>query len=159
MPAAPRPHERRTRSSKRALYTIGYEGKTVDRLVASLVADAIAVLVDVRQLPLSRKKGFSKNSLKKELAAAGIDYVHFRELGSPRDARRRLHDDGDYEAFFRAYAQHLEAHADALNKLSGLFSRAPVCLMCYEAEAEKCHRSVLAARLERATEAVVVVHR
>ena len=62
---------------------IGYEGLSVDQLVARLQADGIEVLVDVRMTPLSRKPGFSKRALSEALSAAGIRYVHDRRLGNP----------------------------------------------------------------------------
>ncbi|MDR1430587.1 MAG: DUF488 domain-containing protein, partial [Propionibacteriaceae bacterium] len=44
-------------------------------------------LVDVRQTPISRKRGLSKTALGAALSEAGIDYIHLRELGNPRDNR------------------------------------------------------------------------
>ena len=43
----------------------------------------IEQLVDVREIPLSRKNGFAKNALKKALDNNGIIYKHLPELGSP----------------------------------------------------------------------------
>jgi len=143
----------------RTLVTIGYEGRTIDAFVAELREAGIDVLVDVRELPLSRKPGFSKRRLSEELASAGIDYVHMRTLGSPRAVRRRLHDDGDYPAFFAAYADHLDGQDTAIRQLLALVETARVCLMCYEADPSRCHRSVLATRLEDASRPLVeVVH-
>jgi uncharacterized protein (DUF488 family) len=62
------------------VFTIGYEGTTVSTFVAKLQAARIKVLADVRAL--SRKKGFSKNSLRAFLQEQGIRYLHFGELGS-----------------------------------------------------------------------------
>ena len=42
------------------LYTFGYEGFDIDRFIARLKDVGIKTIVDVRQLPLSRKRGFSK---------------------------------------------------------------------------------------------------
>jgi len=66
------------------LYTIGYEGKAVQGFVEDLVRNGIEVLVDVRELPVSRKPGFSKSKLREQVASSGIDYLHLRSLGSPR---------------------------------------------------------------------------
>ncbi len=144
----------------RTLVTIGYEGRTIDGFVAELRDAGIDVLVDVRELPLSRKPGFSKRRLSEELASAGIEYVHVRTLGSPRPVRRRLHEDGDYDAFFEAYADHLDGQQAAMRQLVALVETARVCLMCYEGEADRCHRSLLATRVEDASPpALEVVHR
>ena len=143
----------------RTLVTIGYEGRTLDAFVAELREAGIDVLVDVRELPLSRKPGFSKTPLRAALAAAGIDYLHLHPLGSPRAARRKLHDDGDYPAFFAAYADHLDGQDTAIRQVLALVETARVCVMCFEADAARCHRSVLASRLEGASEPdVEIVH-
>lgn len=127
------------------LLTIGYEGLASSRFVGFLEENDVRLLVDVRELPLSRKKGFSKSSLSETLADAGIKYVHIRELGSPRPIRRRLKEDGDYASFFSDYHKHLQQQAEALDQLSRLveeYNR--VCLMCFERSPEQCHRSRLA---------------
>ncbi|MBU4403961.1 MAG: DUF488 domain-containing protein, partial [Actinobacteria bacterium] len=50
------------------IYTIGYEGLSQKVFLAWLNRYDINVIADVRHLPLSRKKGFSKNSLNELLA-------------------------------------------------------------------------------------------
>ena len=69
------------------VYTIGYEGTDIDRFVATLKAVGVRRLADVRALPLSRKKGFSKNKLAERLQTEGIDYLPFRQLGDPKPGR------------------------------------------------------------------------
>ena len=70
-----------------------------------------------------------------------------------------MHDDGDYPAYFAAYAAHLDGQDTAIRQVLALIETARVCLMCYEAEAARCHRSVLASRLEGASRSLVeVVH-
>jgi uncharacterized protein (DUF488 family) len=144
----------------RFLLTIGYEGRTIKEFVGELLDGAVQTLIDVRELPLSRKRGFSKRALASALDAAGIEYVHLRALGSPRDVRRKLYADGDYDAFFAAYNHHLADQDDAIHDALGLLERGSVCLMCYEASHEKCHRSLLATSLRgRSERRVEVVHR
>jgi uncharacterized protein (DUF488 family) len=146
-------------SGEGRLFTVGYEGKDVEGLLALLHDESVRVLVDVRELPLSRKRGFSKTRLRQELEEAGIDYVHCRALGSPRPMRRQLRETGDYAAFFRAYNRHLDKQREALAEVRTLLRESSVCLMCYEAEASRCHRSAVAARLAQAPEAADVIHR
>ncbi|WP_252446038.1 DUF488 domain-containing protein [Pseudonocardia humida] len=73
-----------------ALLTVGYEGRSVDDVVAGLVAQEVSLLIDVRLTPLSRKRGLSKRGLTEHLAAAGIEYLHLRALGNPVDNRDGL---------------------------------------------------------------------
>jgi hypothetical protein len=44
-------------------------------------------LIDVRDVPLSRKPGFSKSALQANLEAHGIAYVHLKGLGDPKPGR------------------------------------------------------------------------
>lgn len=86
------------------IHTIGYEGKSIEEFVDILVENDVQIVVDVRELPLSRKAGFSKRGLAAALEERGIGYVHMRELGTPRAMRQQLREDGDYGAFFEEYA-------------------------------------------------------
>src|SRR5665648_290504 len=72
------------------LFTIGYEGRTADELPGSVAASGITTVVDVRDLPLSRKRGFSKTALASLLAGSGVGYVHERRLGNPTPLRRAV---------------------------------------------------------------------
>ncbi len=92
------------------IYTIGYEGTDIDRFVRTLQIIGVQVLADVRALPLSRKKGFSKNALKDRLTEAGIEYHSYQALGDPkpgRDAARA----GRFDEFRKIYTAHIETEA------------------------------------------------
>src|SRR3954453_21108705 len=69
------------------LTTIGYEAAELDDFVATLLAAGITRLIDVRELPISRRRGFAKRALSEALADAGIVYVHLRGLGDPKEGR------------------------------------------------------------------------
>lgn len=132
-----------------ALFTIGYEGATVDGLVAALQTAGVRTLVDVRAVPLSRKPGFSKKALAARLAEAGIGYRHMQRLGTPPDGRAAARK-GDHGGLERIYLAHLEA-SDAqaqLAELAALARAEPVALLCFERCPEDCHRSLLADRAE-----------
>jgi len=127
------------------LYTIGYEGASVDDLVNTMKAMGVEVLADVRELPLSRKKGLSKNGLAEKLRGAGIDYNHFRDLGDPKAGRTAARQ-GNYEEFERIFTAHL-ASDRAQNALDDLLEVAKcrlTCMMCFERCATVCHRSYIA---------------
>lgn len=132
-------------SKTRTLLTIGYEGLDLPSFLKFLTCNKVRILVDVRELAFSRKKGFSKTALSEALEKTGIKYVHLSKLGSPRDVRHKLHDEEDYDTFFRAYREHLEKQDDAIGDLLNLIEEGlRTCLMCFEKEHEKCHRSLLA---------------
>jgi len=57
------------------LFTVGYEGLTLEAFIQRLQSSSIQTLVDVRELPLSRKRGFSKRALAESLASHGIMHI------------------------------------------------------------------------------------
>jgi uncharacterized protein (DUF488 family) len=60
-----------------AIKTIGHSNHPIERFVDLLKAGGVALLVDVRSMPYSRRyPQFGKERLAKSLAAAGIGYVH-----------------------------------------------------------------------------------
>ena len=107
-------------SCVRPLFTIGYEGRALEDFLDALIAQGVETLVDVRELPISRKKGFSKSALTSAVEARGISYVHIPQLGSPRRLRHRLKEDWDSDSFFREYSEYLATQQEAILMLSGL---------------------------------------
>lgn len=127
----------------RRVFTIGYEGASLPDFIATLDLAGIDVLLDVREIPISRRRGFSKSSLAEALGAAGVAYRHERRLGSPGTLRHRLHADGNYATFFRDFRRYLKTQDALLIELAENLS-GNVALMCYERAPETCHRSVVA---------------
>lgn len=127
------------------LFTIGYEGRVVDSFVEDLGNAGVEVLVDVRELAQSRKRGFSKTALSALLDEAGIKYRHFKSLGSPRVSRQKLRAGGDFGVFVSEYADHLEINAEDVCALLEIISSGKrVALMCFERDHTQCHRNYLA---------------
>jgi uncharacterized protein (DUF488 family) len=126
------------------LFTIGYEQATQGGVVDALLGAGVEVLADIRYLPLSRRPGFSKNSLKAAVEEAGVAYRHFRDLGTPAEGRTAARR-GDHAELARIYAGQLEL-PEALKQMAELRALAEqqcVCLLCYERRAAECHRSLL----------------
>ena len=126
------------------LFTIGYEQATQAAVVSALREAGVEVLADVRYLPLSRRPGFSKNSLRAAVEEAGIEYRHLRDLGTPAEGRAAARR-GDHATLSRVYAGQLEL-PEALKQMAELRALAEakrVCLLCYERDASECHRSLL----------------
>lgn len=121
------------------LYTIGYEGADLTDFLATLQRTKTHVLLDVRELPMSRRRGFSKTALKEALASVGIDYRHEKQLGSPKAMRHQLREDWDYQRFFRDYNHHLSQQTALLEQLTQEI-KGNVALMCYEKDHTTCHR-------------------
>jgi uncharacterized protein (DUF488 family) len=123
---------------------IGYQGLGADELIERLRAAGIAVVLDVRELPWSRRAEFSKRALAEGLARAGIDYVHVRAAGNPRENRKSGGTSAEILARYRA---HLAGTPGVLDALLDAAAGRPAALLCYEADAAACHRSVLLAAL------------
>ena len=130
--------------AKAVTFTIGYAGRTLGEFVAALVEAEVDRVIDVRELPLSRRKGFSKTLLSQALARRGIEYVHLRAAGNPyRDKKQ------DVEHCLALYAGHLDDHPAVLTEVNAAATGRRAALLCVEAEACHCHRSVIADRLRR----------
>ena len=136
---------------RRKLFTIGYIGLTMDGFIGGLVANGIECLIDTRDIPISRKRGFSKSALAAELKVAGIAYRHFRLLGSPRRDRQELRMTGDYDRFFTEVDRHL-ATSEAKRAISEAIEVArsmSSCLMCCCPDWQYCHRRSLVEAIDR----------
>lgn len=141
------------------LYTIGYQGISQQVLLAILLDHEIQALLDIRELPQSRKPGLSKTALARAAASCGIRYDHVRALGTPRDIRYRRKIDHDQEAFAAAYLAHLAMQDEAVQAVAQRALHERCCLLCYEADARECHRWFVAERAAEITHgALTIVH-
>lgn len=129
------------------LFTIGYEGISIDSFVDSLQANNVRCVLDVRALPLSRKPGFSKTKLAERLRGVRIDYVHLRELGTPKDIRDRLKSTRDYATFFDKMEEYLAGKKDAIRQAYDYVVKTRCCLLCFERLADQCHRKLVAEKI------------
>ncbi|MCC7281534.1 MAG: DUF488 domain-containing protein [Acetobacteraceae bacterium] len=139
------------------LATIGYERDTLEGVIGRLGAANVEVLIDVRAIASSRRAGFSKTLLAASLAGAGIEYIHLRDLGTPkpgRDAARA----GRIDEMRRIFSAHMAEPAAmaALARTEALVREKRACLLCFEADHARCHRAVLAGMLARSLRCEVV---
>ena len=130
--------------------TIGYEGAPQDAVFAALKQADVDVLVDVRAVTSSRRPGFSKSHLASGLPEQGIDYLHLRGLGTPKEGRLAARS-GDLAALERIFGKHMktpEARHDYEALLGLLREGKKICLMCYEHDPAECHRTIIAERVQ-----------
>lgn len=127
----------------RRIFTIGYEGADLADFIKTLKQQKINTLLDVREIPISRRRGFSKTALREALEQANIGYRHEKLLGSPKLIRHRLREDKNYKRFFKDFARHLDKQADLLNLLTQEL-KGSIALMCYEKDYQICHRTAVA---------------
>jgi uncharacterized protein (DUF488 family) len=133
------------------IFTIGYEGITIDSFLYKLIKHNIKAVVDVRHNPHSMKYGFSKKSFKKFIENAGMKYIHIRELGIPSSMRKGLGTDISHDSLFQKYETELLPHnIDAQTQLLELIKEYPrIALVCFEADHHFCHRNTLVEHLQK----------
>jgi uncharacterized protein (DUF488 family) len=120
---------------------------TCDEWIELLRVHQIELVVDVRELPQSRKRGFSKRGLESTLQEAGIEYVHVKELGNPKKWRQDLDAGLDFSLFAKRFEGLLDQKIEAIEELHLTIDGKRACLMCYEEDPLACHRSLVATRL------------
>ena len=128
------------------LFTIGYEGSSLEGYLNRLVQNNINLLIDVRRNPLSMKFGFSKSLLKRYCESLDIAYLHIPEVGIVSDQRQGLHTQADYDALFKIYCKdNLPKTKEEQQQILGLLMKYKrVALTCFEANICQCHRKHLA---------------
>ncbi len=138
-------------SYEQCIFTIGYEGLTIDAYINKLITHSVTLVVDVRRNPLSKKYGFSKTLFKSYLDKARISYEHIPELGIASSQRHNLDTQEDYNRLFERYAETALPLCDAelarISRMLNTYRR--VALTCFEAEAASCHRHKITERMSQ----------
>jgi uncharacterized protein (DUF488 family) len=141
-----------------AVYTAGYEGKSVDAFLNRLVQAGIAHVIDVRRNPIARRYGFHRSTLERLCNHLGMKYSHVPELGIPSNQRQQLSTDSDYQTLFQHYERTtLKTEIPAIQTVSHWVRQTPSVLVCMEANPASCHRSRLAGPVSRST-GLPIVH-
>lgn len=145
--------------SRPSIYSLGYQLRSIDAFIDLLTDAGVGVVVDVRETPWSRKRGFSKKALTEALSEAGILYEHVRYAGNPKELRRTAE---SHEDCLFSYAGYLTERPEVVDNLTALIDDHLMegrssCLICYERHPNDCHRSILLERIKQIKE-VEVVH-
>ncbi|MBF0311192.1 MAG: DUF488 domain-containing protein [Magnetococcales bacterium] len=130
------------------LCTIGYEGAELNDFLNTLETKGVECLIDIREVPLSRRKGFSKKVLAAVLSDRNIQYIHLPALGDPKEGREAARQ-GRMDTFRQIFSGHMTTPSaiKGLEEVSALAMNAKSCLLCYERDPEMCHRSIVARSL------------
>lgn len=125
------------------VHSIGYQGRSLGELVEELQRRGVRAVFDVRQTPMSRKPGFSRGPLSAALGEAGMEYVHERDLGNPKENRAAfVRGDSEARAWLRTRLLSPPARA-ALQRLLDRARAEPVAVLCFEQAPEQCHRRLV----------------
>lgn len=120
---------------------LGYQGKSLNEFCNALAANCVKVLVDVRLNAWSQRPEFRKSSLKSALAEHGIEYIHYKEAGNPY--RPKNGETLGFDECARKYAQYIADNPKVIDTLESIITQNLSALLCYEAERNECHRSIL----------------
>jgi len=135
-------------------FTIGYQGRGQAEML-SLIQDThdVNILVDVRASARSIQSDFRGEALGRSCNSRGMKYCHEPALGVPFQVRELIMASPNLESLRPEYLKIMDANGEDLERLAGLIQsdQNRACLMCFERDPEKCHRSVLAERLVKLT--------
>ena len=126
------------------LSTIGYQSAKIEEFFQVLVQNKVRTIIDIREYPISRKKGFSKTALARQSEAHKIQYIHIGALGCPRDIRHDYRKDQDWVRYSQRFLAYLKTQSKEVDQLAALIQCSSSCLLCFEADPEHCHRLYVA---------------
>lgn len=140
----------RPQKVSRAVYTAGYEGKSVDAFFNELLRRGIEVVIDVRANPVSRKYGFSRKHFSDIARKLGLEYRHVPSLGIPSNARANLNGYASYQRLLKRYENKMLPRLNReIGEVARLMRERPAVLVCVEKDVRCCHRSRLADAVSR----------
>jgi len=128
------------------LYTIGYEGISLETYINKLILNDVKVLCDVRKNSFSMKYGFSKSQLKNACEGVGIKFHHIPEVGIQSEKRKELSCQADYNLLFEDYKESvLSTETEKQEEILELLKNEQrIALTCFEKNIHQCHRKHLA---------------
>lgn len=129
-----------------SIFTIGYEGKSIDFYLNQLIENNIHLVIDVRKNPISMKYGFSKKFFSRTLPELDIEYIHMPHLGIEKEKRKHLSSISDYKNLFTEYEMNiLDNYLNSIGNIIQLYrAKTRIALTCFEKDYTLCHRSVIA---------------
>ncbi len=146
-------------SAPRGLYTLGYEGLSIDAFINHLIAANIQTVVDVREFAFSRRSEFTKSNLEEALALGGIAYIGMGEVGIPTKARKEILEHKSKEELLEYYeAEILPATGLYAKNIAALVAQHNTALICHEEDPLLCHRSRFAAFALMKEPSISLVH-
>lgn len=145
-------HARSGQPEPHTIYTVGYEGKSIDRLLDGLLREGVQRIIDVRANAYSRKYGFIGGRMLRLVRKLGIDYLNVPQVGIPSSMRPDLNDLGAVQKVLDWYERvALGDCTESVSAVARLATQTSSVLLCYEGDAGRCHRGRLAKHLHELT--------
>ena len=147
------------KTNREMIYTIGYQGLTIEEFLNILTENDVNVLCDLRHSTSSRwKPDFSKKRLADRLAQLEIKYIHIPQLGIESARRKNVSSDEDLAKLFEEYSAELPRHKQELQELKTLHNQHhKIALTCLERDPQQCHRTYVSDYLN-ATHGIEIRH-
>ena len=128
------------------VYTIGFTKKRAERFFDLVEGSGAKRIVDVRLRPDTQLSGFAKSSDLEYLLKriAGIEYVHLPELAPDKemlDAYRKNKAVDAWEVYERRFLDLMREREVEKSVPRDIIETG--CLLCSEAEPDKCHRRLV----------------
>lgn len=144
-----RKKDHRKTYTNHTLYTIGYEGRSLEEYLNVLLIHGVRILCDVRKNAYSQKYGFSKAVLQPACEGVGVKYIHIPELGIESNQRHELYSQADYDVLFEIYRNTVLTRSDEyLDRIVNMIDTDErVALTCFEKNVEQCHRTQIARKI------------
>jgi uncharacterized protein (DUF488 family) len=141
------------------IYTIGYGNIPFEALVNLLKKYEIAILADIRSRPYSKHRPeYRKKILEGLIAKAGMEYLYLGDkLGGMPGNRKILDIHGNVNYELRAQDPD---YLEGINQIIELSRKLDICLICAEADPQRCHRSLLVSETlwKYETESLHILH-
>ncbi len=136
-----------TKTKPTAIYTIGYEGLSIDAFLSEIIKEGIRSIIDIRHRSFSRKYGFSGPRLEKRCSDFELEYHHFPEVGIPSNIRKQV---TDRSALWNIYGVSVIPNVtETLNVIAKLCSQESSILLCFEKNPQDCHRHIVAEEISK----------
>jgi uncharacterized protein (DUF488 family) len=144
------------------LATIGFGKKGAERFIELLRSGQVTTVVDTRRRPDSPLSGYARQRDLPFLlrSAAAMGYEHRPELAPPNELLDRYRKDKDWAAYVCDFEHVLES-PEARRAMEELIERSAsetVALLCSEPTPEKCHRRLVAERMQTIDPSLDVRH-
>jgi uncharacterized protein (DUF488 family) len=144
--------KRGSKIKRPCIFTVGHSTRSLDEFVELLRAHEVKGIADVRLIPTSRHNPqFNADVLEHSLEENQISYIHIKELGGLRHARKDSPNIGWRNTSFRGFADYMATSefAEGLGTLMTEASIRETAIMCAEAVPWRCHRSLIADALTK----------
>jgi hypothetical protein len=146
-------------SAIRGLYTLGYEGLSIDSFINLLLMVDVQQVIDVREFAFSRRSEYAKKNLDEALSLAGITYTGVPEVGIPTKARKEILEDKSKEELLAYYeSEILPDTGPYADEVARLVRKHNIALICHEEDPGQCHRSLFAASVIKAHPDIGAIH-